>query len=1002
MPGDGVRPVLTMQDALARLDEYWIGQGCLKVQPMNTEVGAGTLNPATLLRVLGPEPWRVAYVEPSVRPDDARYGENPNRIQCHTQYQVVIKPEPVNAQDLYLGSLTALGVDVKAHDVRFVEDNWASPALGAWGLGWEVWLDGLEITQFTYFQQAGGTNLKPVSVEITYGIERILMALQGVRHFKDIVYAPGVTYGEIFGQAEYEMSRYELDEADIDAHRAMLQLFADEAQRMIGLRLPVPAHSFVLKCSHAFNVLDARGAISTAERATEFARMRRMAAAVAELWAERRAELGHPLGIAAGPEAPQAPAVEFTGSSTGTRRLVIEVGAEEMAPSEARASVAQFRGLVTEALAGTRLSHGEVRVDATPRRIVAVVDDVAAREEDHERVVRGPKLAAGFKPDGSPTPAATGFAGAQGVAVDALDRIELNGVTHLAVVRKEKGRDVLTALADVLPQTVSRLRSSKNMRWSDPQLSFTRPIRWVTALWGDLVVPFTVGALASGRVTRVLRNSDQPEISVDSAEEFGDRLADAGIVLETERRRAAIVTGAVALSARAGGQVDVEGEAALIDQIAYLVETPTPILGSFDADYLKVPHAILTTVMRKHQRYLPIRDPQGALLPHFVTIANGSVDSDLVRRGNEDVLRARFEDASFFFRADSTVPPETMRTRLTALSFTERLGSMHDRAERIGTLAGRLADLVDLDPADRAVLDRARGLVKFDLGSQMVTELTSLAGVMAREYALCSGESESVAQALMDVELPRNTGDVLPATVAGSILSFADRLDYLCGLAATVGLPTGSSDQYALRRAALGAQAVHRTSPVLASLSMVEALRLAAAGQPVDVPPEVIDATAEFLTRRLEQTLAEEGAPVDRVRATILHADRPARVDASLEQLSTLVGTPEFQRLVETMQRSRRIVPAGTAPEYDAGALREPAEVRLHEVLGRTAAAVEGVEDLTAFTERTTDLTAAVTAFFEEVFVMAEEPELRAARLGLLAAVAALGAPVLSWDQLRS
>src|SRR5262245_11054756 len=245
--------MLTMQDALLALARYWGEQGCLTVQPTNTEVGAGTLNPATFLRVLGPEPWRVAYVEPSVRPDDARYGENPNRIQTHTQFQVVLKPEPGDAQELYLGSLAALGIDVAAHDVRFVEDNWASPALGAWGLGWEVWLDGLEITQFTYFQQAGGINLDPVSVEITYGIERIIMALQDKSHFKDIEYGPGISYGEVFGQNEYEMSRYYLDDADVAANRQLLELYAAEAQRLIEAGLPVPAHTYVLKSSQAFN-----------------------------------------------------------------------------------------------------------------------------------------------------------------------------------------------------------------------------------------------------------------------------------------------------------------------------------------------------------------------------------------------------------------------------------------------------------------------------------------------------------------------------------------------------------------------------------------------------------------------------------------------------------------------------------------------------------------------------------------------------------------------------
>ena len=213
-----------MQDALRILSDYWTQRGCLSVQPFNTEVGAGTMNPATVLRVLGPEPWDVAYVEPSVRPDDSRYGENPNRLQTHTQFQVILKPEPGDPQELYLGSLEALGIDLAAHDVRFVEDNWAQPAIGAWGLGWEVWLDGMEITQFTYFQLVGGQNLDPIPVELTYGVERILMAVQGMTHFKEIAYArkPSgevITYGEAFGQSEYEMSRYYLDDASVETMR---------------------------------------------------------------------------------------------------------------------------------------------------------------------------------------------------------------------------------------------------------------------------------------------------------------------------------------------------------------------------------------------------------------------------------------------------------------------------------------------------------------------------------------------------------------------------------------------------------------------------------------------------------------------------------------------------------------------------------------------------------------------------------------------------------------
>ena len=977
--------MLTMQDALARLTAYWTDQGCLVVQPMNTEVGAGTLNPATFLRVLGPEPWRVVYVEPSVRPDDSRYGENPNRLQTHTQLQVVLKPDPGNPQELYLGSLSALGIDVAAHDVRFVEDNWASPALGAWGLGWEVWLDGLEITQFTYFQQAGGLNLEPPSVEITYGIERIIMALQGVTHFKDIEYAPGVSYGEVFGQAEYEMSRYYLDDADVAANRQLLELYAAEAQRLIDEGLPVPAHTYVLKCSQAFNVLDARGAVSTADRAAEFARMRRLAGDVARLWVAKRDELGHPLGVVA--PLPAAAAFEATPQETGPRTLVFEVGTEEMPPAEARTAREQVRRELTERLAGTRLAHGDVRVHATPRRLIAVVGEVAAREEDHVRTVKGPKA-------GAPAKAVEGFARSQGVAVESLRTADVNGVPHLVVEKHEAGRAAPAVLGEVLAKVVGALRSAKNMRWNDPALAFTRPVRWLVALWGDEVVPVAVSSLRAGRETRVLRTAEQPRVRVASAEAFMETLAINGIVADPEDRRELIVSGAQELVFDAG-RIDVAGEGALIDQIAYLVEQPTPLLGTFDEKYLELPAAVLTTVMRKHQRYLPVRDADGTLLPMFVTVANGLVDIELVRAGNEAVLRARYEDAAFFYRADRKTPPEVMRDKLRRLTFTDKLGSMADRANRIAALAGALS------PEPSPTLERAALLVKFDLGSQLVTEMTSLAGVMARDYALHAGEPPAVAQAIYEAELPRSAGDDLPASVPGALLSLADRLDLVAGLAATVGLPTGSSDPFAVRRAVLGLLAVHRAHEALSTISLTDALAVAAKLQPVEVPATVLAGAGEFLAKRLEQLLVEEGHPVDRVRAVLPHAGRPSFADLLLAQLGRLVTDPDFLALAEAIQRARRIVPDGTAAAYDPAQLKEPAEVALHEAVQSVRSELDDRADLTRFTAVAGRLTAPVHAFFDDVLVMADDPALRAARLGLLATIRELSADLLDWPQLR-
>ncbi|MCU7731159.1 glycine--tRNA ligase [Actinoplanes sp. KI2] len=989
--------MLTMQDALARLTAYWTDQGCLIVQPMNTEVGAGTLNPATFLRVLGPEPWRVVYVEPSVRPDDSRYGENPNRLQTHTQLQVILKPDPGNPQELYLGSLAALGIDVAAHDVRFVEDNWASPALGAWGLGWEVWLDGLEITQFTYFQQAGGLNLDPVSVEITYGIERIIMALQDKNHFKDIEYGAGISYGEVFGQTEYEMSRYYLDDADVAANRQLLEIYAAEAQRLIDAGLPVPAHTYVLKCSQAFNVLDARGAVSTADRAAEFGRMRRLAGEVAKLWVARRDELDHPLGRVA--PVPPATAVAAPASREGARLLVFEIGTEELPPSECRAAKEAVEREISTGLAGTRLTHGDVRVFATPRRVVAVVADVAAREDDHVRTVRGPKLAQAYAADGSPTKALEGFLRGQGAALEELTEAEFNGVRHVVVNRPEAGGAAAEVLAPVLAKVVSGLRAAKNMRWRDPQLSFSRPVRWLTALWGDDVVPVAVGALAAGRETRVLRTAATPTIAIASAETFMETLAFNGIVADPEDRRELIVTGAQD-EVYPDGRIDVRGEAALIDQITYLVEAPTPLLGTFDESYLSLPDAVLTTVMRKHQRYLPVRSADGTLLPMFVTVANGPVDVELVRTGNEAVLRARYEDAAFFYRADRETPLPEMRERLRRLTFTDRLGSMADRAARISSLALDLASALDLSSA---VLSRAAALVKFDLGSQLVTEMTSLAGVLARDYALHAGEPRDVAQAIYEAELPRNTGDDLPASLPGALLSLADRLDLVAGLAATVGLPTGSSDPFAVRRAVLGLLAVHRAHPALAGLSLTDALRAAAARQPVPVPDEVLAACADFLAKRLEQMLAEEGFPIDRVRAVLVHAARPSVAGNLLTQLATVTANPDFVAVAEAVQRARRIVPPSTPAGFDTAALTEPAEVALVAAVTtvRDELAKTPEPDLLRFTEAASRLVAPLATFFDEVFVMAEDERVRAARLGLLATVRDLGDGILDWAELR-
>ncbi|MGI8754848.1 MAG: glycine--tRNA ligase subunit beta, partial [Acidimicrobiales bacterium] len=917
-----------MQEAILRLTSFWLGQGCHLSQPFNTEVGAGTLNPATFLRVLGPEPWHTVYVEPSVRPDDSRYGDNPHRLQTHTQLQVILKPDPGDPQERYLESLAAIGIDTRVHDVRFVEDNWESPALGAWGLGWEVWLDGMEITQFTYFQQAGGLALDPVSVEITYGLERILMAVQGVSDFKDIAYSADLSYGELVGQAELEMSTYYLDAADVDATRALFDAHEASAQRLIAERLPIAAHYDVLKCSHLFNVLDARGAVGTTERARAFRRMRTMAHAIAELWVDRREELGHPLGVVLPQAAPPLPAsVARLPAEAAT--LALELGYEELPPDQVDAYAAQFATLVTDALDEHRIEHGPVTTAASPRRVIVLVTDVTPRQPDRVVRARGPKLEAAFDPDGNPTKAGQGFSRKHGVDPSALERETDGDVTYVVVHRDEPGRPTGDVLAESLAKAIEAITPRRAMRWSaGPAHSASRALRWVVALLGDAVVAFSVADVTSGRRTRVLRNAEEPEVDVSSADVLIATLRANDIEPEGAVRRQGILDRTDDLVREVSGTIDLDADGTVLDEVTNLVENPQPLLGAFEEQFLRLPPEVLTTVMKKHQRYFPVRSADGALLPRFVTVANGPVDVDASRIGNEAVLRARYADAAFFFDRDREQPLEAYRPGLAQLTFEEKAGTMLDRSDRIEALAVHLGTELGLDHDEAATLARAAHLAKADLATTLVVELSSLAGQMGRIYARTSGEPEAVAEAIFEGALPRYAGDALPTSRPGAVLAIADRADALVALFAAGAKPTGSNDPYALRRAATGLVLViaHHHLP----LSLDDVFAAAAtglAGTAIEAGPEVVADLREFVDTRFEVRLVDEGHPVDLVRSVAPSFATPTRAQVTLAELEARIANPTFLALTQAYRRTARISAGVAAGEVDRALLTDDAEV---------------------------------------------------------------------------
>ncbi|MCO5555916.1 hypothetical protein L7F22_009460 [Adiantum nelumboides] len=592
-------------------------------------------------------------------------------------FMVILKPDPGNSQELYLGSLAALGIDIRAHDVRFVEDNWESPVLGAWGLGWEVWMDGMEITQFTYFQQAGSMPLSPVSVEITYGLERILMAVQGVDHFKRIQYAPGITYGEIFLENEKEMSKYYLDSATVEKIQQEFDIFEAEAQALLEKDLAIPAYDHVLKASHAFNILDARGAVGVTERARFFGRMRRLARECAQLWVKTRENLNHPLGIwsaTASSEKPNGTIQELPQKTSTARTFVLEIGSEELPSQDVSSTIKQLEEGIQACLNAQRLRHGHISVFGTPRRIAVSVEDLSATQDELEKDIRGPPCKAAFDSDGQPTKALDGFCRKNGILKESIFIKTEGKVEFVFATVKEQVKHVVEVLSESLPSIIQGISFPKTMRWNS-QASYSRPIRWILALYGDTVVPFSFAEVPSGQLTRTMRNSLSPTVEVSKAEDYLNCIKEAGITICMQKRKKDIWARSTALANSLGGRLPDVAITGLLDEVANLVEAPHPLLGSFDPSFLALPAEVLVTVMRKHQRYFSIEDPVGGgLMPAFIAVANGDVDQSLVRKGNEAVLRSRFNVS--FFRRKGLPVLKHYRTRPTGFCsrFSSTLG----------------------------------------------------------------------------------------------------------------------------------------------------------------------------------------------------------------------------------------------------------------------------------------------------------------------------------------
>ena len=685
--------------------------------------------------------------------------------------------------------------------------------------------------------------------------------------------------------------------------------------------------------------------------------------------------------------------------------LAFEIGTEEIPAFDLHRATLQLEKLVPEALDAVRIPHGDVAVYTTPRRLIAIVADVADETEALEEVFRGPSVKIAFDADGNPTKAATGFARGKGVGVDALERREENGVEYVFATKSIAARDVAELLPGVLEGVITGTSWPKSCRWGTTSEYFSRPVRWLVALLDERVIPVRFAGLTAGNLTRGHRFLAPGPHEVATAADLLGVVEAAHVVSSEQAREAVIREGVAQAEQRTGARAELPEKTLL--EVVNLCEQPTVLVGTFDEEFLRVPEEIIVDSMLMHQRYFPLYDADGKLTNNFIVVSNGDpAHADTITGGNERVVRARLSDAKFFYEEDLKHPLETYVDRLDEVVFQETLGTMKEKADRIVALAKHLAADAQLSEADAADAERAAYLAKADLVTNAVVEFTSVQGVMGSYYAAACGESDQVARAIADHYRPRFSGDEPPASDVGRIVAMADKLDTVCGLFAVGQGPTGSSDPFALRRSAIGIVAMLEAGLPVSLAAAIDAALGTYQDAGIDFDRDAIRAeVADFFVTRTKVMLRDGGCSHDTMDAVLATGvEEPAQIIARTYVLEAeRLGAPEaFDDLATAYARANNLRDADLGVEVDE-ALLSDAERALLAATDEAAACVKealAVDHFGAALAALAALRAPIDAFFEDVLIMDDDLALRENRLRLLNRFVAVFAHVADFGKM--
>ena len=673
--------------------------------------------------------------------------------------------------------------------------------------------------------------------------------------------------------------------------------------------------------------------------------------------------------------------------------LLLEIGAEEIPAGFVTGALKAMPELAAKALADARLTHGEISAYGNPRRLALIVRGLSARQPDAVREVTGPPKKAAYDASGNPTKAATGFASSQGVGIESLTIKTTDKGEYLCAVIDEKGRDAAEVLSELLPKFIFSIPFPKSMRWMDKEIRFARPIHWILALLGGETVHFELDGVKSSNISRGHRFMSPGAFMVKDPDSYLQLTTDNYTIVDPDVRRRMVVEQVVGLAESAGAVV--LPDEGLVEEVANLVEYPVAVMGKFDKEYLNLPREALVNAMREHQRYFALTDKDGYLMPNFITISNTKAeDMDVVRVGNERVLRARLSDAKFFFDEDMAHPLEDRVKDLKNVVFQVKLGSVYDKVQRVSHLAGFVADTLYGDGTTTKYARRAAHLCKADLLTSMVYEFANLQGIMGCDYAKRNGEPHEVAAAIAEHYMPRFSGDSVPETKTGTALSIADKMDTITGIFSAGKAPTGSEDPYALRRQALGIISIIYQGGIRTSLRTITGKSVEQLKLGDDESAKLVSDVMEFFRQRVNNQLTGEGYAYDTVDA-VLAREFDDIIDARnrVKALSEFRKDPGFGPFITTFKRVANILPEGFEGRLDPALLSETAEREIYEQYETLSPDVSALVDEERYGEALFNIGAirpAVDSFFDAVLVMDKDEAVKRNRLALIGLLAGM------------